>query len=88
MWDQIDGCINHYMCSISYYLIYFLQKSYQIVLDRAVDTPGHEKDVVNGFNVVQKGLLATCLRMSSMPEIDNIDSNLFFLLMTRPRRER
>ena len=32
----------------------FLSKPYQIVLDRDVDIPGHGKDVVDGFNAVQK----------------------------------
>ena len=52
----------------------YLSTSYQIFLDRAVDTPGHGKDVVDGFNAVQKRYLATCLRMSSTPEKDKIDS--------------
>ena len=52
----------------------FLSKSYQIVLDIAVDTPGHGKDVVDGFSAVQKRYLATCLRIRSMPEVDKIDS--------------
>ena len=30
----------------------FLSKSYQIVLDRSVDTPGHGRDVVDDFNAV------------------------------------
>ena len=55
-------------------MLYFLLKSYKIVLDRDVDTPGHEKDVVDGFNAVQKLYLPTCLRMRSMPEVDNIYS--------------
>ena len=46
----------------------YLSKSYRTVLDRAVDKPGHEKDVVDGFNAVQKRYLATCLRMRSTPE--------------------
>ena len=54
MWDQIDGCANQYRCFIAYYLVYFLSKSYKIVLDRAVDSPGRGKDVVDGFNAVQK----------------------------------
>ena len=56
-------------------LIYdvFLSKSYQIVLDRAVDTPGHGKYVADGFNAVQKQYLATCLRMHIMPEVEKID---------------
>ena len=52
----------------------YLSKSYQIVLDRAVDIPGHGKDVVDGFNAVQKRYLATCLRMRSTPEKDKIES--------------
>ena len=40
----------------------------------AIDTPGHGKDVVDGFNDVQKLYLATCLRMGSTPEVEKIDS--------------
>ena len=52
----------------------YLSTSYQIVLDRDVDTTGHGKDVAYGFNAVHKRYLATCLRMRSTPEKDNIDS--------------
>ena len=75
-WDQTDGCAKQYRCSIAYYMMSYLLKSYQIVLDRAVDTPGHGKDVVDGFNAVQKRYVATCLRMRSTPEKYNIDSKL------------
>ena len=75
MWDQTDGSAKHYRCSIAYYLMSYLSKSYQIVLDRAVDTPGHGEYVVDGFNAVQKRYLATCLRMRSTPEKEKIDSN-------------
>ena len=54
MWDQTDVCAKQYMCLIAYYLMSYLSKSYQIVLDRYVDTPSHGKDVVDGFNDVQK----------------------------------
>ena len=68
MWDQTDGCTKQYMCSIAYYLMSYLSTSYQIVLDRSVDTQGNVKDVVDGFNAVQKQYLATCFRMRSTPE--------------------
>ena len=74
MWDQTDGCAKQYRCSIAYYLMSYLSTSYQIVLDRAVDIPGHGKDVVDGFNAVQKRYLASCLRMRSTPEKHKIDS--------------
>ena len=44
------------------------------VFDRAIDTPGHGKDIMDGFNAVHKQYLATCLRMRSTPEKDKIDS--------------
>ena len=74
MWDQTDGCAKQYRCSIAYHFMYFLSKSYQIVIDRAVYTPGHGKDVVYGFNAVQKRYLSTCLILSSTPELDKIDN--------------
>ena len=73
-WDQTDGCANQYRCSIAYYLIYFLSKSYQSVLDRAVDTPCRGKDIVGGFYAVQKQYLSTCLIIFSTPELYKIDS--------------
>ena len=54
--------------------MYFLSKSYQIVLDRSVATPGNGKDVVGVFNAVQKRYLADFLRICSTPEVDKIDS--------------
>ena len=74
MWDQTDGCANHYRCSIAYYLMSFLSKSYQIVLDRDVDTLINVKDVAGGFSAVQKLYLATCLKIHSTPEVENINS--------------
>ena len=74
MWDQTYGCAKQYRCSIAYYLMSYLSTSNKIVLDRAVDTPGHGKYVVDGFNAVQKRYLATCLRMHSTPEKYKIDS--------------
>ena len=74
MWDQTDEWAKEYKCSISYYMMSFISEIYQIILDRAVDTPGHGKKLVHGFNDVQKQYLATCFRMRSTKEEDKIDS--------------
>ena len=73
MWDQTDGYAKKCRYSIAYYMMSYLLESYQIVIDRAVVTPGDGKDLVHGFNTVQKKYLATCLRMRNTPEVDNID---------------
>ena len=43
-------------------------------MDRDVDTAGHGKDVVDGFNTIQKLYLAICFRIRSTSEVDKIDS--------------
>ena len=60
--DQTDGCANHSGCSIAYYLMYFLLKSYQIALYKVIYIPGHGKYVVDDMNTVQKRYLATCFK--------------------------
>ena len=74
MWDQADGCAKKYRCPIAYYLISCLSQSYQIVLDVAIDTPVHGKDVMDGFNSFQKRYWANCLIRSSTLEKYKIDS--------------
>ena len=65
----------------------YLSKSYQIVIDRAVDTPGHGKYVVDGFNAAQKRYLATCLRMRSTTDKENIDSKRMRVEAITDKRE-
>ena len=74
MWDQTYGCAKQYRCSIAYYIMSFLSKSYPIVFDRSVYTTGRGKDVVYVFNAIQKQYLATCLRMCILSEVENIYS--------------
>ena len=57
----------------------FLSKLYQIILDRVFDTPGHVKDVVDGFNYVHNQSLATCLILHITPEVDKIDSKRMYV---------
>ena len=52
----------------------FYKNKTKFFLGIAVDTPSHGKYIVEGFNAVHKQYLATCLRMRSTPEVENIDS--------------
>ena len=75
MWDKTYGCAKQYRCFIPYYMMSFLSKSYQNVLDRSADTPGDVKYIVDGFNDFQKQYLAIYLRMRSTPGVYKIGSN-------------
>ena len=57
------------------------------ILDRAVDTTGHGKYLVDGFNAVQRQYLATCLIMRSTPEKHKINSKRMPVEATKEKGE-
>ena len=50
VWEDTDGCSNQYSCALGIYLMAVLSSSYVIIMDSAVNTPGHEKNFVYELN--------------------------------------
>ena len=77
-WDQTHGCAKQYRCSIAYYLMSYLSKSYQIVLDRAVDTPGHQKQF--DMTLINKTSYSRQWNTYTALSIHLFDPTFFYLL--------
>eukprot|EP00978_Attheya_sp_CCMP212_P041629 scaffold240978_cov74-Attheya_sp.AAC.1 len=58
MYDTTDGCSCQYRCSKAFFLLSVIAAGRRIVIDRAIDAPGHGKGVVDGLNAIDKGYLA------------------------------
>ena len=54
MWDNIDGCAEHYRCSTELYLFSILSQAYNKCIDHCVIIPGHWIEVVGGLNATNK----------------------------------
>eukprot|EP00957_Ditylum_brightwellii_P167844 12777172-Ditylum_brightwellii.AAC.1 len=60
--EETYGCVKQYKCATAFKFLSMLSLRYNIVIDRAVVAPGHDKDVVYGLNAVNKRYLNnTCL---------------------------
>ena len=57
LWEDTDGCANKYRCALTIYLMTVLSSSYGIIMDRAMNAPGHGKNVVDGLNATEKHYL-------------------------------
>ena len=57
VWKDTNGSDKQYWCALDIYLITMLSSSYGIILDRAIIAPGHRKNVVDGFNEMDKRYL-------------------------------
>ena len=49
--ENTDGCPKKYRCDLDIYLMTVLSSSYDIILDRAINAPGHgNKELFEGTN--------------------------------------
>ena len=71
MYDTTDGCACQYRCSKAFFLLSVIAAGRRIIIDRAIDAPGHGKGVVDGMNAIDKGYLGKCLCLTSTPEVHN-----------------
>ena len=55
--ENTDGCSKKYKCALDIYLMTVLSSSYEIIMDCAINVPGHEKNVVDGLNAMGKHYL-------------------------------
>ena len=57
VWEDTDGCANHYRCALAIYLMTVLSSSYGIIMDHTINAPGHGNNVVYGINETYKRYL-------------------------------
>eukprot|EP00957_Ditylum_brightwellii_P067561 5129265-Ditylum_brightwellii.AAC.1 len=66
--EDTDSCSKQYRSASSLYLISTICMKHSIVINHAVDAPGHGKDVVDGLNAVDKRVLRIAMLRNSIPE--------------------
>ena len=57
LWEDRDGCAKQYRCAFVTYLMTVLSYSYDIIMDRSINAPGHGKNFVYGLNTMGKRYL-------------------------------
>ena len=54
VWDDTGVFSYQYSCALAIYLMNVLSSLYGIIMDRAIDAPGHGKNVFDGLNATYK----------------------------------
>ena len=55
--EDADSCANEYWSALAIYLMTVLSYSYGIIMDCAINAPGHGNNVVDGPNATDKRYL-------------------------------
>ena len=50
--EDTNGCDNQSRCALDIYLMTVLLYLYDIIMDRAMNAPGHVNNVVDGINAI------------------------------------
>ena len=51
------GCAKQYKCALGIYLFTVLSYLYGVIMDHAINAPGHRNNVVDGLNDTKKYIL-------------------------------
>ena len=54
IWENTDGCDEQYRCASALYLMSVISQTFSLIIDQGISAPGHEKEVVDGLNAVDK----------------------------------
>ena len=57
VWEDTGDCTNQRRCSLFIYLMNMFSYSFGIIMDRAINSPFHGKNVVGGLNATNKSYL-------------------------------
>ena len=52
VWEDTDGRVKQYRCSLYIYLMTVLSYSYGVIMYFTINSPGHGKNVVDGLNAM------------------------------------
>ena len=54
IWENTNGYAEQYICASELYLISVMSQFYSIIIDWGISAPEHGKEVLDGFNAVDK----------------------------------
>ena len=70
--EDTDRCAKQYRCALAIYLMTVFSSSYGIIMDRAINAPGHGNNVVDGLNTTDKRYLKS--KMEPMGKLSSNDT--------------
>ena len=65
--ENIDCCVNHYICATTLYLISMLSQSFSVIIDRDICSPVHGKEVVDDLNAIYNMFLFQLISIVQLP---------------------
>ena len=54
IWENTDGFAEQYRCASALYLMSVMLQCYSNIIYRGISAAGHEKEVVDGLNAIEK----------------------------------
>ena len=76
IWENTGGCAEQYRCASALYLVSVLSQRHSIIFDRGINAPGHDKEVVDGLNLIDKQYMYQLMSNVQLPGSKTFDSHI------------
>ena len=76
IWENTDSCAKKYRFASALYLFSVMSQCYSIIIDLGISAPGHEKEVFDGLNAVDKQYIYQLMSKVQLPESVRFDSQI------------
>ena len=67
IWENTDGCAEQYICASTLYLMSVMSQCHSIIIDWGIRGTGHDKEVVDGINDVDKRYIYQLMSTIQLP---------------------
>ena len=67
LWENIDGCDEHYICATELYLLYMLSQAFYVIINHGIIAPVNVRKVAYGINVTEKRFLFQLISTVKLP---------------------
>ena len=76
IWEKIYGCAKQYRCASALYLMWVMSHCYSIIIYWGISAPGHDKEVVDVINAVDKRSIYQLMSTIRLPGSNIFDSQI------------
>ena len=76
IWENTDVCAEHYICATSLYLMSMLSQAFSVIIDLGISAPGHNRELVDGLNRIDKMFLLQLMSYVQLPGGKSYDTQV------------
>ena len=83
IWENIHGCVYHYICATVLYLFPIFSQAFNIIIDHGISASGHSREVLYILDATEKRFIFHLISTGQLPDSQRFDTQINMHTSTR-----